>query len=114
MIDWYDIKYILECTAENLFFILPVLLLSGAAAFLAGSVVRRRIKSAVIRVLPIIFAELILLLSMIPYLVRWVGIHSFTWGFGYEGGWDFYLPFSVMAGILAGYLPAFKKKAQEQ
>ena len=112
--DWYAIKYILECTAENLYFILPILLLSGAAAFLAGLAVRGRVKSAVIRLFPIIFAELILFLSMIPYLVRWAGIHSLTWGFGYEGGWDFYLPFSAVIGILAGYLLAFKKKVRGQ
>ena len=34
--DWYAIKYILECTAENLYFILPILLLSGATAFWLG------------------------------------------------------------------------------
>lgn len=40
-----DISYILECTAGNLYFILPVLLLSGAAAFLAGLVVIGRKKT---------------------------------------------------------------------
>ena len=49
---------------------------------------------------------------MLPYLVRWVGIQSFTWGFWYEGGLEFYLPFSAMVGILVGYPLAFQKKAQ--
>lgn len=104
MIDWYDVKYILKCTAENLYCILPILLLSGAAAFLVASAVRGRIKSTVIRLLPMVFAEFALLAVMLPYLIRWVGIQSFTWGFWYEGGLDFYLPFSAMLGILAGYL----------
>ena len=91
---------------------LPVLLLSGAAAFFAGSAVKRRVKSAVVRLLPLVLAECALFLIMLPYLVRWVGIQSFTWGFWYEGGLDFYLPFSAMVGVLAGYPLAFQKKAQ--
>lgn len=57
-------------------------------------------------------AELILFLVMLPYLIRWIGIQSFTWGFWYEGGLEFYLPFSGMVGILIGYLLgiALKKK----
>ena len=112
MANWHDIKFVLECTAENLFIILPVLLLSGAAAFFAGSAVRRRAKSSIICLLPLILAELALFLVMFPHLVRWVGIQSFTWGFWYEGGLDFYLPFSAMIGILAGYPLAFRKKAR--
>lgn len=108
MVNWHDIKFVLECTAENLFIILPVLLLSGAAAFFAGSAVKRRVKSAVVRLLPLIFAEFALFLLMLPYLVRWVDIQSFTWGFWYEGGLDFYLPFSAMVGVLAGYPLAFR------
>ena len=87
---------------------LPVLLLSGAAAFFAGSAVKRRVKSAVVRLLPLVLAECALFLIMLPYLVRWVGIQSFTWGFWYEGGLDFYLPFSTMVGVLAGYPLAFR------
>ena len=112
MIDWNDIKFALGCTAENLYIILPVLLVSGAAAFFAGSAVRRRAKSSIICLLPLILAELALFLVMFPYLVRWVGIQSFTWGFWYEGGLDFYLPFSAMIGILAGYPLAFRKKGR--
>ena len=76
MANWHDIKFVLECTAENLFIILPVLLLSGAAAFFAGSAVKRRVKSAVVRLLPLVLAECALFLIMLPYLVRWVGIQS--------------------------------------
>ena len=112
MANWHDIKFVLECTAENLFIMLPVLLLSGAAAFFAGSAVKRRVKSAVVRLLPLVLAECALFLIMLPYLVRWVGIQSLTWGFWYEGGLDFYLPFSAMVGVLAGYPLAFQKKAQ--
>ena len=112
MMNWHDIKYILECTAENLGFLLPVLQLSGAAAFWVGLAVRERAKSAVMRLLPVVFAEFALFFAMLPYLVRWVGIQSLTWGFGYEGGWGFYLPFSAMIGVLAGYLLALRKKAQ--
>ena len=72
MANWHDIKFVLECTAENLFIILPVLLLSGAAAFFAGSAVRRRVKSGLMGFLPLIFAQLALFLVMLPYLVRWV------------------------------------------
>ena len=57
MANWHDIKFVLECTAENLFIMLPVLLLSGAAAFFAGSAVKRRVKSAVVRLLPLVLAE---------------------------------------------------------
>ena len=112
MVNWYDIQFALRCTAENLFIILPVLLLSGAAAFFAGSAVRRRVKSGLMGFLPLIFAQLALFLVMLPYLVRWVGIQSFTWGFWYEGGLEFYLPFSAMVGVLAGYPLAFQKEAQ--
>ena len=108
MANWHDIKFVLECTAGNLFIMLPVLLLSGAAAFFAGSAVKRRVKSAVVRLLPLVLAECALFLIMLPYLVRWVGIQSFTWGFWYEGGLDFYLPFSAMVGVLAGYPLAFR------
>ena len=108
MANWHDIKFVLEGTAENFYIILPVLLLSGAAAFFAGSAVRRRVKGALMRFLPLIFAQLALFLVMLPYLVRWVGIQSFTWGFWYEGGLEFYLPFSAMVGILVGYPLAFR------
>ena len=108
MVNWYDIQFALRCTAENFYIILPVLLLSGAAAFFAGSAVRRRVKSGLMGFLPLIFAQLALFLIMLPYLVRWVGIQSFTWGFWYEGGLDFYLPFSAMVGVLAGYPLAFR------
>lgn len=110
--DMNDISYILECAAGNLYFILPVLLLSGAAAFLAGLVVIGRKKNTAIRFIPLMIAELILFLVMLPYLIRWIGIQSFTWGFWYEGGLEFYLPFSGMVGILIGYLLgiALKKK----
>ena len=112
MVNWHDIKFALGCTAENLYIILPVLLVSGAAAFFAGSAVKRRVKSAVVRLLPLVLAECALFLIMLPYLVRWVGIQFFTWGFWYEGGLDFYLPFSTMIGILVGYPLAFRKKAR--
>ena len=112
MVNWHDIKFALGCTAENLYIILPVLLVSGAAAFFAGSAVRRRAKSTAICLFPLILAELALFLVMFPHLVRWVDIQSFTWGFWYEGGLDFYLPFSAMIGILVGYPLAFRKKAR--
>ena len=117
MINWHNIKFAVKCTAENLYVILPVLLLSGAAAFLVESAVKGRVKSAVTHLFPLIIAEIVLFLVMFPYLTRWVGIGSFTWGFWYEGGLDFFLPFSAMVGILIGYLlgMAFKgKKAQEK
>ena len=38
-----------------------------------------------VRLLPLVLAECALFLIMLPYLVRWVGIQSFTWGFWYEG-----------------------------
>lgn len=104
MVNWHDIQFALECTAEKLSIILPVFLLSGAAAFLVGSAAKGKIKSVVIRLLPLIITELVLFLIMFPYLTRWIGIRSFTWGFGYEGGLDFFLPFSTMGGILIGYL----------
>ena len=103
MVNWQNIKFALECTAENLFVILPVLLLSGAAALAAGWAVRGRIKNAAARLVPLILAELALFFTMVSYLVRWIGMGSFTWGFWYEGGWNFYLPFTAMLGILAGY-----------
>ena len=117
MVSWHDIQFALNCTAENLYIILPVFLLSAAAAFLVGLAVIGRVKNAVIRLLPLIFAELVLFLIVFPYLTRWIGIGSFTWGFWYEGGWDFYLPITAMVGVLIGYLPGrvFKeKKVQEK
>ena len=99
-----DIMFILECTAGNLYFILPVLLLSGVIAFLAGLGIKGRTKNTVTRFIPLIIAELVLVLVILPYLIRWIDIQSFTWGFWYEGGLEFYLPFSAMVGLLIGYL----------
>ncbi len=115
MVNWNDIQVALKCTAENLFIILPVLLLSGAAAYFVGWAVRGRVKKAKAALVPLIIAEFVLCLAMLPYLNRWVGMQSFTWGFWYEGGLDFFLPFSAMIGLLIGYLlgMAFReKKAQ--
>lgn len=108
-----DIRYILECTLENAFLLAPLILISGGIAFFAGRMVAGRTEKSILHLFPLIAVELVLFLSMFPYLVRWIHIGSFTWGFWYEGGWGFYLPFSAMAGILIGYLLgiALKKRA---
>lgn len=110
MISLQDVKYVLICTAENLYIILPIFLCSGAVAFLIGSAVKDRVKSSMVRLLPFIIAEFILFSVMLPYLTQWIGIRSFTWGFWYEGGLDFFCPFSAMLGILVGYLLGMMSK----
>lgn len=109
MESWYnvihDLKFILSCTMEFLDLGTLVLLLTGATAFLLGW--NREIacgKTAKRCLLPLAAIESGLFLTMIPYLIRWVRIGSFTWGFHYEGGFSFYLPFTAMIGVLIGYL----------
>lgn len=111
--DMNDISFILECTLQNAQLLVPLILISGVIAFFAGRLVAGRTERSVLRLSPLIAAELVLLLTMFPYLGRWIEIQSFTWGFWYEGGWDFYLPFSAMVGIAIGYLLgiALKKRA---
>ncbi len=99
-----DMKLILTCTLENSFLLLSLLLISCAIAFSLSGFVVRHTEKTIARLAPLVIAELILFLSMVKYLVRWIGFRSLTWGFWYEGGWDFYLPFTAMLGILAGYL----------
>ncbi len=99
-----DLQDILNCTIENIYFLIPLLLLTGITAFFAGQTVMSRKKRLSVCLLPLIAVELFLLFIMLPYLIRWAGFRSITWGFTYEGGWDFYLPFTAMVGILIGYL----------
>ncbi len=99
-----DLQIILNCTIESLYLLIPLLLLTGMTAFFAGKMVTGRTKRRSVCLLPLIAAELFLIVIMFPYLIRWAGFRSITWGFTYEGGWDFYLPFTAMAGILIGYL----------
>ncbi len=99
-----DLQIILNCTIENLYFMIPLLLLTGMTAFFAGKMVTGRTKKRSVCLLPLIAAELFLIVIVFPYLNRWAGFRSITWGFTYEGGWDFYLPFTAMVGILIGYL----------
>ena len=110
--DMSDISLILECTLQNAQLLAPLILISGGIAFFAGRLVAGRTERSVLRLSPLIATELVLLLTMFPYLGRWIKIQSFTWGFWYEGGLEFYLPFSAMIGILTGYLLgiALKKK----
>lgn len=68
-----------------------------------GGVVKKKAGITIKLILPLVAVELILFLSMWYYLIRWIGIGSFSWGFYYEGGWDFYIPFTLMIGILIGY-----------
>lgn len=107
------IRYILECTLENVFLLVPLALVSGGIAFFAGRMIKGHTEKSILLLFPLVAAELALLLSMFPYLVRWVKIQSFTWGFWYEGGWNFYLPFSAMVGILIGYLLGIALKKGE-
>lgn len=111
--DMNNIRHILECTLENAFLLVPLTLISGGIAFFAGRMITGRTEKLILRLSPLIAAELVLFLTMLPYLVRWIKIQSFTWGFWYEGGLSFYLPFSAMVGILVGYLLgiALKKRA---
>lgn len=108
-----DISFILKCTLENALLLVPLTLVSGGIAFFAGRTMAGRTEKSILRLFPLIAAELVLFFAMFPYLVRWAGMGSFTWGFWYEGGWSFYLPFSVMVGFLVGYLLgiALKKRA---
>ncbi len=99
-----DLQIILNCTIENLYFLIPLLLLTGMTAFFAGQTVMGRKKGLFACLLPLIAVELLLLFIMFPYLIRWAGFRSVAWGFCYEGGWDFYLPLTAMVGILIGYL----------
>ncbi|NBI67048.1 hypothetical protein D1646_09500 [Pseudoflavonifractor sp. 60] len=103
-----EIRFILECTLENAFVILPLALISGGMAFFAGRMATDRMQRWIL--LPLAAAELALFLTMVPYLARWVNIQSLIWGFWYEGGLNFYLPFSAMFGVLAGYLLRIGKK----
>jgi len=104
MIMTSDLQVILNCTFENLHVLVPLLLLTGLTAFFAGKMVTGRTKRRSVCLLSLIAAELFLIFIMFPYLIRWAGFRSITWGFWYEGGWDFYLPFTAMVGILIGYL----------
>ena len=98
-----DIEFILTCTLENSFLLLPLFLISCAIAFSLSGFVARYTKTIIARLAPLVIAESILFFGMVRYLIRWIGFRSLTWGFWYEGGWNFYLPFTAMLGILAGY-----------
>ena len=117
----WKIKYILICTWVNAFVLVPFLLMSCAAAFYFSNFLARYTKKVIlrfvplvttdllllfriVRFVPLVAAELYLFFSMVPYLKRWSYFGSLTWGFSYEGGWNFYLPFTAMVGILIGYL----------
>jgi len=104
MIMASDLQVVLNCTIENLHILIPFLLLIGLIAFFAGQMVMGRKKRLSACLIPLIAAELFLMVIMVPYLIRWAGSRSLTWGFWYEGGWDLYLPFTAMIGILIGYL----------
>lgn len=103
LITLNEIRDILGQTANNLPFLIWLLLLSGVAAYFFGRIVKEKTGNTVKRIFPLVAGELILFFYMLPYLVRWVGMGSFGWGFWYEGGWDFYIPFTLMIGILIGY-----------
>lgn len=104
MIMASDLQEILNCTIENLHVLIPLLLLTGMIAFFSGQMVMGWTKRLSVCLFPLIAAELFLIVIMFPYLIRWAGFRSITWGFWYEGGWEFYLPFTAMVGILIGYL----------
>ena len=87
MVNLNDIQVALKCTAENLFIILPVLLLSGAAACFVGWTVRGRVKKAKAALVPLIIAEFVLCLAMLPYLTRWVAVESFSDDRSLVDGW---------------------------
>lgn len=104
MITLNEIRDVLCQTADHLPFLIFPLLLSGIAAYFLGGAVKKKTGNTIKRIFPLVAVELILFLDMLPYMTRWVGIGSFSWGFWYEGGWDFYIPLTLMIGSLSGYL----------
>lgn len=113
MITLNEIRYVLDQTADHLPFLISLLLLSGVAAYFSGGAVKKKAGNIIKLIFPLVAVELILFLSMWHYLTRWIGIGSFSWGFYYEGGWDFYIPFTLMIGILIGYLLGIKYRKKK-
>lgn len=103
MITLNEIRNVLDQTVGHLPFLIPFLLLSGVVAYFSGGAVKKRARNIIKLIFPLVAVELIIFLSMWHYLIRWIGIGSFSWGFYYEGGWDFYIPFTLMIGSLIGY-----------
>ena len=103
MIPLNEIRDALGQTVNNLPLLVCLLILSGVAAYFLGRVVKKKTAHTVKRIFPLVAVELILFLKMLPYLARWAGMDSFSWGFWYEGGWDFYIPVTLIIGILIGY-----------
>lgn len=103
MITLNKIRGVLDQTVDHLPVLISLLLLSGVAAYFLGGAVKKKTEKTIKVIFPLVAIELILFLSMWHYLTRWVGMGSFGWGFWYEDGWDFYIPFTLMIGILIGY-----------
>ena len=65
--DMNDIRYILECTLENAFLLVTLILVSGGIAFFTGRMIAGHTERLILS--PLIVVELVLFFTMIPYLV---------------------------------------------